>query len=172
MDDRWDTMLRRGLGLMRKGALSEAALLFRRLVDEGCSEPVHLSYCGLLTAIVQGDKEQGLELCVAKECLELCVAEHRPEIGVGKDPGKAGISEQCGQLRIADDLHEDVRLHELRQRLVAKDNVILARLFCAVSFCRRKCAAHTVVLNRNRRGKVADRDAGHEGGDDRDGLVD
>jgi Flp pilus assembly protein TadD len=54
---------RRGLGLCRSGRLSEAARVFRHLVDGGSDEPLHLSYCGLLTATVQGDRAEGLRLC-------------------------------------------------------------------------------------------------------------
>ena len=56
-------LFRRGLALSHRGALSDAARVFRRLVDDGTDEPLHLSYCGLLTAIVHGRKSEGLRLC-------------------------------------------------------------------------------------------------------------
>ncbi len=58
-----DRLFRRGLALSRKGALSEAAVLFRRLVDQGTEDPLHLSYCGLLMAVVYGEDREGLQLC-------------------------------------------------------------------------------------------------------------
>lgn len=58
-----DRLFRKGLALSRRGALSEAALVFRSLVDDGTDDPLHLSYCGLLTAIVHGRKAEGLRLC-------------------------------------------------------------------------------------------------------------
>ncbi len=58
-----ERVFRRGVALSRKGALSEAALLFRRLVDQGTEDPLHLSYCGLLMAVVHGKDREGLQLC-------------------------------------------------------------------------------------------------------------
>ena len=58
-----DRLFRRGLAICRKGRLSEAAVVFRRLVDGGSEEPLHLSYSGLLTATVGGRRPEGLELC-------------------------------------------------------------------------------------------------------------
>ena len=49
--------------MCHKGALSDAALVFRRLVESGSEEPLHLSYCGLLTAVVHGYRLEGLRLC-------------------------------------------------------------------------------------------------------------
>jgi len=49
--------------MCRKGRLSDAAVVFRRLVDGGSDEPLHLSYCGLLTATVRGDRTDGIDLC-------------------------------------------------------------------------------------------------------------
>lgn len=61
--DQQDRMFRQGLALCRKGSLGDAAAIFRRLIDGGSSEPLHLSYCGLLTTLVVGDRKQGLALC-------------------------------------------------------------------------------------------------------------
>lgn len=61
--DQKDRLFRSAVAKIRQGALSDAALLFRRLVDSGSDEPFHLSYCGLLTAAVSGQVRQGLELC-------------------------------------------------------------------------------------------------------------
>ena len=58
-----DSLFRRGLGLCRTGRLREAAQVFRQLVDGGSDEPLHLSFCGLLTATVHGDRREGLRLC-------------------------------------------------------------------------------------------------------------
>jgi tetratricopeptide (TPR) repeat protein len=58
-----DQVFRKGRALSRRGALSEAAQAFRSLVDDGTDDPLHLSYCGLLTAIVHGRKAEGLRLC-------------------------------------------------------------------------------------------------------------
>jgi len=54
---------RQGLGLCRKGKVAEAAVLFRQIIESGSEEPLHISYYGLLTATVQGDRRQGLDLC-------------------------------------------------------------------------------------------------------------
>ena len=58
-----ERMFRRGVALSRKGALSDAAVIFRRLVENGTDDPLHLSYCGLLSAIVYGEEQEGLRLC-------------------------------------------------------------------------------------------------------------
>ncbi len=54
---------RRGMTLFRRGALNDAALVLRQLVDAGSIVPLHLSYCGLLAATVHGSKREGRELC-------------------------------------------------------------------------------------------------------------
>ena len=61
--DQQERLFRRGLALCRKGLLSDAAVMFRRLIDGGSEEPLHLSYCGLLTATVHGRRSEGMELC-------------------------------------------------------------------------------------------------------------
>jgi len=53
----------RGMALFRRGALTDAALVLRQLVDAGSMEPLHLSYCGLLAVTVHGRKREGRELC-------------------------------------------------------------------------------------------------------------
>lgn len=58
-----DHLFRRGLALCRKGALDDSIILFRRLIDSGSDEPVHLSYYGLLTTLVSGNRQLGLSLC-------------------------------------------------------------------------------------------------------------
>ena len=54
---------RRGVALCRKGMLTDAALLFRELIEGGSEDPLHLSFCGLLTVTVHGRRAEGLELC-------------------------------------------------------------------------------------------------------------
>lgn len=61
--DQQDRLFRQGLALCRKGSLSTAAIIFRRLVELGSNEPLHLSYCGLLTTLVFGHRREGLSLC-------------------------------------------------------------------------------------------------------------
>ena len=46
-DDR-NQKFRLGLGLCRKGKLTEAAVFFRQLIESGSEEPLHVSYYGLL----------------------------------------------------------------------------------------------------------------------------
>ena len=58
-----DKMFRHGMTLFRRGALHDAAVIFRELVDAGSVAPLHLSYCGLLTATVGGRKPEGRALC-------------------------------------------------------------------------------------------------------------
>jgi hypothetical protein len=47
----------------RRRILLQAFDGFERLVEDGSSEPRHLSYYGLLLAIVKGKVREGLELC-------------------------------------------------------------------------------------------------------------
>lgn len=58
-----DKLFRHAMALFRRGALNDAALLFRQLVDAGSMAPRHLSYCGLLAVTVHGRKREGRELC-------------------------------------------------------------------------------------------------------------
>lgn len=47
----------------RRRIMLQAFEGFRRLVEDGSSDPRHLSYYGLLLAIVKGRVREGLELC-------------------------------------------------------------------------------------------------------------
>ena len=49
--------------MCRKGQVAKAAVLFRQLIENGSEEPLHVSYHGLLTATVHGNRRQGLHLC-------------------------------------------------------------------------------------------------------------
>ena len=40
-----------------------AARALRRLVDDGSADPMHLSYCGLLTAMTEGRIDESVALC-------------------------------------------------------------------------------------------------------------
>ena len=68
-----DKLFERGMTLFRRGALNDAALIFRQLVDAGSVTPLHMSYCGLLTVTVHGRKREGRELC--ERALQLGVGE-------------------------------------------------------------------------------------------------
>ncbi len=61
-DDR-NQKFRQGLGMCRKGKLTEAAVFFRQLIESGSEEPLHVSYYGLLTFTVHGQRREGLRLC-------------------------------------------------------------------------------------------------------------
>ena len=54
---------KRGMSLLKQGRLTEASELFRQLVDEGSTEPLHLSYHGFLLATVRNKPDLGLEYC-------------------------------------------------------------------------------------------------------------
>ena len=58
-----DKRFRKGLGMFRRGMLSEATAVFQQLVTGGSDDPRHLSFCGLLTATVKGRRREGLQLC-------------------------------------------------------------------------------------------------------------
>ena len=58
-----DQLFRNAMTLFRRGALNDAALQFRQLVEGGSMSPKHLSYCGLLAVTVHGRKREGRELC-------------------------------------------------------------------------------------------------------------
>ena len=58
-----DKLFRSAMTLFRRGALNDAALRFRQLVEAGSMAPKHLSYCGLLAVTVHGRKREGRELC-------------------------------------------------------------------------------------------------------------
>jgi tetratricopeptide (TPR) repeat protein len=58
-----DRLFRRVIALLRRGSLTDAAVIFKRLVQLGSEEPLHVSYCGLTTAIVTGEHREGLAMC-------------------------------------------------------------------------------------------------------------
>jgi tetratricopeptide (TPR) repeat protein len=84
-----DKQFRRGLSLCRKGMLSQASAIFQHLVDDGSDLPSHLSYCGLLTAIVHGKQSEGLALCERA----LCFGALEPDIVLNL----ARVYERCGE---------------------------------------------------------------------------
>lgn len=47
----------------RAGLHGLASRTLRQLVEDGTSNPLHLSYCGLLGAMIDGDTESHLDLC-------------------------------------------------------------------------------------------------------------
>jgi tetratricopeptide (TPR) repeat protein len=58
-----DTVFKRGLEMYRLGLLRDAAREFRRLIEDGSTDPRHLSYCGLLIGISERNVQEGLKLC-------------------------------------------------------------------------------------------------------------
>lgn len=56
-------LFHRGMVLFRQGRLNEAGAVFGHLVEQGSSDPLHLSYHGLLMATVEGKPRQGLKVC-------------------------------------------------------------------------------------------------------------
>lgn len=69
-------LFRTALRAYRRRILLQAFDGFRRLVEDGSSDPRHISYYGLLLAITKGKVREGLELC---ECA-LEVAFYDPEM--------------------------------------------------------------------------------------------
>ena len=53
----------RALKMYRLGLLRDAAKEFRRLIEDGSTDPRHISYCGLLMAVGEGKVHKGLKLC-------------------------------------------------------------------------------------------------------------
>jgi tetratricopeptide (TPR) repeat protein len=58
-----DSIFKRALKMYHLGLLQDAAKEFRRLIDDGSTDPRHLSYCGLLMAIAERKVQKGLKLC-------------------------------------------------------------------------------------------------------------
>lgn len=58
-----DALFKNALEAYLQGELAVAADGFRRLVRSGSTEPKHISYCGLLVAIAEGEDEDGKVLC-------------------------------------------------------------------------------------------------------------
>lgn len=71
-----DKLFQSGLRAYRHRELRQASDAFCKLVDDGSTDPRHLSYCGLLLAIVRAHVREGLELC--ERALE--VAWYDPEM--------------------------------------------------------------------------------------------
>ncbi len=68
-------IFRQSMQAYRLGRLDEAARGFRSLVDCGTIEPLHLSFHGLMLALRENRREEGLELCERA----LLLAPDRPE---------------------------------------------------------------------------------------------
>lgn len=58
-----EKLFRESLAAYHDGQLDDAAKGFRRLVGNGSSDPVHVSYCGLLVATAEGKVRDGRILC-------------------------------------------------------------------------------------------------------------
>lgn len=87
---------RKAVYMCRRGMLPDAARLFRQLVDSGSLEPLHLSYCGLLTATVHGNRRQGVEMC--RRSLQYGI--HEPQVVLNA----ARLYEKLGDRRTAVDV--------------------------------------------------------------------
>lgn len=61
--DERDRKFKQGVGMCRKGQMADAAIIFRELIASGSEEPLHLSYHGLTTATVHGQRREGLSFC-------------------------------------------------------------------------------------------------------------
>ncbi len=57
------TLEQRAIELFQDGRRSQAAALFRELIDSGCCEAKVLSYGGFLIATEEGDVKSGLDWC-------------------------------------------------------------------------------------------------------------
>ena len=60
---------RQAMASLKGGEIHEAASQLRDLVYSGSTDPRHLSFCGLLTATIEGRMKEGLALC--QEALQL-----------------------------------------------------------------------------------------------------
>ena len=67
-----DGLFRRGITLFRQGRLTEASSIFQRLIDAGDTDPLHLSYHGLLTATVGRNPSEGRRICERSVTLAPC----------------------------------------------------------------------------------------------------
>jgi tetratricopeptide (TPR) repeat protein len=56
-------LFHRGMVLFKQGRLNEAGEVFRHLVERGSTDPLHLSYHGLLMATVRGKPREGRKIC-------------------------------------------------------------------------------------------------------------
>jgi len=91
-----ERLFRRGVALTRSGAMSEAVKIFRILVQEGTDDPLQLSYCGLLTAVVYGENREGLKLC--ERALAFGVYEPEVVVNVARLYERIGMSKKAVQL--------------------------------------------------------------------------
>jgi hypothetical protein len=109
-----EKLFKRGMALFRRGALDDAALIFRQIVSAGSITPLHLSYCGVLTVTVHGRKREGRELC--ERALEFGVDE--PEVV----SNLAGLYERNGEKKRA------IRVLRRGLRATPKHPTLLAQI--------------------------------------------
>ena len=59
----WDRDFETALKDYRRGSGILASKILHRIVAEGSENPLHLSYCGVVAAVVDRSRDQGLRLC-------------------------------------------------------------------------------------------------------------
>lgn len=58
-----NNIFRQALADYRMGRLEDACRDLKRLIDDGSTDPKHVSYCGLMLATTEGRLREGLALC-------------------------------------------------------------------------------------------------------------
>jgi len=115
-------VLREGLALVEKGRLEAAQRVFVPYLQDHPESPLALSYCGLLTVLLDRRVQDGLNLC--KAALRLAPNEQLCYLNLAKVHFAIGDRRGCVQ-----NLHLGLRLRGERQEL-------LMRFFRVIGFRR------------------------------------
>ncbi len=110
----------RAIELFQDGRRTQAAALFRELIDNGCREAKVLSYGGLLIATEEGDVKSGLAWC--ERAVEIAFYDVQMYINLARFHEQTGWRSQAAKV-----LREGLRQDPGNPRLLAEINRVSPR---------------------------------------------
>ena len=110
----------RAIELFQDGRRTQAAALFRELIDNGCREAKVLSYGGLLIATEEGDVKSGLAWC--ERAVEIAFYDVQMYINLARLHEQTGWRSQAAKV-----LREGLRQDPGNPRLLAEINRVSPR---------------------------------------------
>ena len=114
------TLEQRAIELFQDGHWTEAATLFRELIDGGCREAKVLSYGGLLIATEEGDVKSGLAWC--ERAVEIAFYDVQMYINLARLHEQTGWRSQAAKV-----LRKGLRQDPGNIRLLAEINRVSPR---------------------------------------------
>jgi len=87
---------RRAKALLKQGRLVEAGEVFRQLIEEGSTDPFHLSYHGLTLTMARRNSRAGIEYC--KRAMSL--GAHAPQLYLNLVHVYEMLGERCDAVKV------------------------------------------------------------------------